>query len=234
PTTRTSIPDLLFTMNVVLLLFNLLPAFPMDGGRVLRALLATRLSYARATQVAATIGQGFAFVFGFICLVNPNWFMLIFVALFVYIGASQEAALAQMKDVSRRFPVSSAMVREFRTLAADATLEEAVDALLATSQHDFPVMDETGNVAGLLTRHDLISALRKHDPALRVGDVMRRDIPTVTTGTRFEDAFRIMQESDCPAVPVLDRMKRLVGLLTPENVTELMMVQSAMPQRRAP
>ena len=124
------------------------------------------------------------------------------------------------------------MVRDFRTLAADATLEEAVDALLATSQHDFPVMDETGNVAGLLTRHDLIAALRKNDPALRVGDVMRRDIPTITTGTRFEDAFRIMQECDCPAVPVLDRMRRLVGLLTPENVTELMMVQSAMPQRR--
>ena len=156
----------------------------------------------------------------------------IFIALFVYIGASQEAALAQMKDVSRRFPVSSAMVREFRTLLADATLEEAVDALLATSQHDFPVVDESGAVAGLLTRHDLISALRKNNPELRVGNVMRRDIPTVTTGTRFEDAFRIMQEFDCPAVPVLDRMKRLVGLLTPENVTELMMVQSAMPQRR--
>jgi predicted transcriptional regulator len=230
PTTQTSIPNLLFTMNVVLLLFNLLPAFPMDGGRVLRALLATRMSYARATQVAATIGQGFAFVFGFLGLFgNP---FLIFIALFVYIGASQEAALAQMKDVSRRFPVSSAMVRDFRTLSKDASLEEAVDALLATSQHDFPVLDETGNVAGLLTRHDLISALRKNDPALRVGDVMRRDIPTVTTGTRFEDAFRIMQETDCPAVPVLDRMKRLVGLLTPENVTELMMVQSAMPQRR--
>ena len=229
-TTQTSIPNLLFTMNVVLLLFNLLPAFPMDGGRVLRALLATRMSYARATQVAATIGQGFAFVFGFLGLFgNP---FLIFIALFVYIGASQEAALAQMKDVSRRFPVSSAMVRDFRTLSEDASLEEAVDALLATSQHDFPVLDETGNVAGLLTRHDLISALRKNDPALRVGDVMRRDIPTVTTGTRFEDAFRIMQETDCPAVPVLDRMKRLVGLLTPENVTELMMIQSAMPQRR--
>src|SRR5947209_8538516 len=154
------------------------------------------------------------------------------IALFVYIGASQEAALAQMKDVSRRFPVSSAMVREFRTLSENATLEEAVDALLATSQHDFPVVDETGSVAGLLTRHDLIAALRKNDPGLRVGDVMRRDIPTVTTGTRFEDAFRIMQECNCPAVPVLDSMKRLVGLLTPENVTELMMVQSAMPQRR--
>src|SRR5260370_41369068 len=99
-----------------------------------------------------------------------------------------------MKDVSRRFPVSSAMVREFRTLAADATLEEAVDALLATSQHDFPVMDETGNVAGLLTRHNLISALRKNDPTLRVGDVMRRNIPTVTTGTLFKVAFRILPE----------------------------------------
>ncbi len=221
----------LLTINIVLVLFNLLPAFPMDGGRVLRALLATRMSYARATQVAATVGQGFAFIFGFLGLFGPNPFLL-FIALFVYIGASQEAALAQMKDVSRRFPVSSAMVREFRTLSENATLEEAVDALLATSQHDFPVVDETGSVAGLLTRHDLIAALRKNDPGLRVGDVMRRDIPTVTTGTRFEDAFRIMQEYNCPAVPVLDRMKRLVGLLTPENVTELMMVHSAMPQRR--
>ena len=220
----------LLTINIILVLFNLLPAFPMDGGRVLRALLATRMSYARATQVAATVGQGFAFIFGFLGLLwNP---FLIFIALFVYIGASQEAALAQMKDVSRRFPVSSAMVREFRTLSENATLEEAVDALLATSQHDFPVVDETGNVAGLLTRHDLIAALRKNDPDLRVGEVMRRDIPTVTTGTRFEDAFRIMQECNCPAVPVLDRMKRLVGLLTPENVAELMMVHSAMPQRR--
>ncbi len=210
----------------------------MDGGRVLRALLATRLSYARATQVAATVGQAFAFFFGIIGLFgvpgiyNPNPF-LIFIAFFVYIGASQEAALAQMRDVSRRFPVSSAMVREFRSLPESATLEEAVDALLATSQHDFPVLDEAGNIAGILTRHDLIASLRRNDPTIRVGDVMRRDIPTVTTGTRFEEAFRIMQECNCPAVPVLDSMKRLVGLLTPENVSELMMVQSALPRRRA-
>jgi CBS domain-containing protein len=228
----------LFQINVLLVLFNLLPAFPMDGGRVLRALLATRLTYARATQVAATVGQAFAFLFGIVGLfgipgvyhANP---FLIFIAFFVYIGASQEAALAQMKDASRRFPVSSAMVREFRTLGEDATLEEAVDALLATSQHDFPVMDGNGSVAGLLTRHDLIAALRKNDPTLRVGHVMRRDIPAVTVGTHFEEAFRIMQECNCPAVPVLDRMKRLVGLLTSENVSELMMVQSAMPWRRA-
>ena len=217
-------------INIWMVLFNLLPAFPMDGGRILRALLATKFDYARATQIAATIGQGFAFLFGFWGLMsNP---FLLFIALFVYIGASQEAALAQMKDVSRRFPVSAAMVREFRTLPDTATLEEVVDALLATSQHDFPVVDSDGNVAGVLTRQDLIGALRKHDPTIRVADVMRRNIPVVTTGTRFEEAFRIMQECNCPAVPVLDGARRLVGLLTPENVTELMMVQSAMPRRR--
>src|SRR5437899_8588469 len=128
----------LLTINIMLVLFNLLPAFPLDRGLVLRALLATRMSYARATQVAATVGQGFAFIFGFIGLLwNP---FLIFIALFVYIGASQEAALAQMKDVSRRFPVSSAMVREFCTLAADATLEDAVYAFVATWQLHFPVV----------------------------------------------------------------------------------------------
>ena len=232
PGVEMRLNDLLLTVNVVLVLFNLLPAFPMDGGRMLRALLATRLSYARATQIAANIGQACAFIFGLLGLMNGNY-MLIFVALFVYIGASQEAALAQMRDVSRRFPVSSAMVREFRTLPVTATLQEAVDALLATSQHDFPIVDESGNVAGILTRHDLIGALRKNDPHILVADVMRRDIPTVTTGTQFEEAFRIMQECNCPAVPVLDGMKRLVGLLTPENVSELMMVQSALPRRRA-
>jgi len=227
----------LFKINIWLLLFNLIPAFPMDGGRVLRALLATRLNYARATQVAATVGQAFAFLFGIVGLFgvpgifDPNPF-LIFIAVFVYIGASQEAALAQMRDVSRRFPVSAAMVREFRTLPDSATLEEAVDALLATSQHDFPVVDSSGQVAGVLTRQDLIAALRKHDATIRVADVMRRNVPVVTTGTRFEEAFRIMQECNCPAVPVTDSRGNLVGLLTPENVSELMMVQSALPNRR--
>ena len=221
----------LMLINVWLVLFNLLPAFPMDGGRVLRALLATRMHYARATQVAATIGQGCAFLFGFWALTQGP-ILLILIAIFIYIGASQEAAVVQMKDVSRGLPVSSAMVREFRTLSADAPIEEAVDALLATSQHDFPVMDRSGAVAGILLRNDLVSALRKHGPSVRVGEVMRRGIPTVTTGTCFTEAFRIMQESNVPALPVLDGSQRLVGLLTPENVTELMMIHSALPGRR--
>lgn len=220
----------LMVINVWLVLFNLLPAFPMDGGRVVRAILATRLNYARATQIAATIGQGCAFIFGFIGLFgNP---ILIFIALFIYIGASQEAAVAQMRDVSRGMPVSSAMIRDFRTLPTTATLHEAVDSLLAGSQSDFPVVDEFGSVAGVLLRHDLIAALRKDDPNIRVADIVHRGVPTVTSGTPFDEAFRIMQESNCPAVPVLDEKRRLVGILTPENVTELMMVHAALPPRR--
>lgn len=232
-TTAVEAPSMLMQLmviNVWLVLFNLLPAFPMDGGRVVRALLATRLNYARATQIAATIGQGCAFIFGFIGLFgNP---LLIFIALFIYIGASQEAALAQMKDVSRGLPVSSAMVRDFRSLPANATVAAAVDALLATSQHDFPVVDERGAVNGVLLRNDIIAALRRDDPNIRASDIMRRGVPTVSTVTPFDEALRIMQESNCPAVPVLDRMQRLVGLLTPENVTELMMIHAATPRRR--
>jgi Zn-dependent protease/CBS domain-containing protein len=228
---RTDMLVQLMQINVMLVLFNLLPAFPMDGGRVLRALLATRMNYARATQIAATIGQGCAFLFGFWALTQGP-ILLILIAIFIYIGASQEAAVAQMKDVSRGLPVSSAMVREFRTLSADAPIEEAVDALLATSQHDFPVVDRAGEVAGILLRNDLVSALRKHGPTVRVGEVMRRGVPTVMTGTCFNEAFRIMQESNVPALPVLDPARRLVGLLTPENVTELMMIHSALPGRK--
>jgi Zn-dependent protease/CBS domain-containing protein len=226
----------LLAVNIWLVLFNLIPAFPMDGGRVLRALLATRIKYVRATQIAASIGQGCAFLFGFVGLFGPAPFgpnpLLILIALFIYIGASQEAALAQMRDISRRLPVSSAMVREFRSLPTSATLEDAADALLATSQHDFPIVDESGAVAGVLTRHDLISALRKNGATASVQDVMRRNIPSVTIGTPFDEAFRIMQQCNCPALPVLDSGRRLVGLLTPENVTELMMIKGVLPRGR--
>ena len=204
----------------------------MDGGRVLRALLATRMSYARATQIAATVGQGFAFVFGFWGLLSNPFF--IFIALFVYIGASQEAALAQMKDVSRRFPVSSAMVREFRTLAADASsARKRWTRCLATSQHDFPVVDETGNVAGLLTRQRSHLGLAQERPHAPCG---RRDAARHSDGHNRHTVRGRLSHHAGVQLPGRardsDRMKRLVGLLTPENVTELMMVQSAMPQRR--
>src|SRR5881396_1042044 len=149
----------LASVNISLVLFNLIPAFPMDGGRVLRSLLAMAMSYSRATQVAAWIGQALAFVFGFVgVFANP---MLIFIAFFIFLGAQQEAAVAQMKDIALNLPVSEAMVTHLLTLPARATLDEAAEALLRTSQHEYPVLDSAGRVLGVLTRDDMITALKR-------------------------------------------------------------------------
>jgi Zn-dependent protease len=218
----------LFAVNVWLVLFNMIPAFPMDGGRVLRAVLAMRMNYARATQVAASIGQGIAFLFFIVGLWwNP---MLLLIAVFIYFGANSEAALAQMKTISKDLRVSAAMMTEFQTLPLHATLHEATEALLRTSQHEFPITDDTGKVHGILTRDEMIAGLRKSGPETPVTQVMRPDIPAVPESMLFDRAYALMQECRCRALPVLDSASRLVGLFTPENVGEMIMVRSALAQ----
>jgi Zn-dependent protease/CBS domain-containing protein len=219
----------LFTVNIWLVLFNMIPAFPMDGGRVLRAVLAMRMNYARATQVAASIGQGIAFIFFIVGLWwNP---LLLLIAVFVYFGASSEVAFAQMRSISKDLRVSSAMVTQFQSLPLEATLHQAVEALLSTSQHEFPITDGLGKVHGILTRDDMIAALRKSGGDTPVREVMRADIPSVPESMLFDRAFAVMQECRCPALSVLDSAGRLVGLFTPENVGEMIMVQSAIGAR---
>jgi Zn-dependent protease len=187
---RAGVLAQLLAANVVLVIFNLIPAFPMDGGRVLRAALAMRMNYVRATQIAASLGQGFAFLFGFIGLfVNP---LLIFIALFVYLGATQEAAVAEMRDVTERLPVSAAMVTEFKALPLDASLADAVEALVRTHQHEFPVVDDEMRVHGILTRDDLIAALTRGGPNQPITAVMRTDLPPISSRAPFEEAFRQM------------------------------------------
>jgi Zn-dependent protease/predicted transcriptional regulator len=216
----------LLSVNVWLVLFNLIPAFPMDGGRVFRALLAMRMSYARATRIAAAAGQAIAFAFAFIGLFyNP---LLIFIALFIYLGASQEAAFAEMKEAARGLPVADVMMTEFRTLPLTATLNDAVEALLRTSQHEFPIVDEQSQTVGLLTRDEMIGALRERGPDTPVSEVMRRDVPIIQASRGFEEAFRFINESQSPAILVTDGAGKVVGMLTAENVGELMMVKSAM------
>ncbi len=213
----------LLSVNLTLVLFNLIPAFPMDGGRVLRALLALRLDYLRATQIAATVGQGLAFVFGIIGLFsNP---MLIFIALFVWIGAQQEASMVQLKSALGGIPVRQVMLTEFKTLRPLDTLQQAVEHILAGPQQDFPVLDEE-RLVGILTRADLLAALSRHSEASRVNAVMRRDFESVHPGDMLDAAFIRLQACGCPVFPVIQD-GRLVGLLTTENVGEFLMIRSA-------
>ncbi len=225
----------LATFNIWMMLFNLIPAFPMDGGRVLRSLLAMILSPARATQIAAWVGQALAFGFALFGILGPNPnFILILIALFIYLGASQEAAMAQLKDITVGLPVSEAMVTQVLSLPAHAKLDEAVEALLHTSQHEFPVLDEDGRVLGILTRDDMFAALKKSGLETPVADVMRRNLPCVRPTDPFDEAFRLMQESSCPVLPVVDHAGRLVGVITTENVGEMMFVRSILPPGAAP
>ena len=214
--------------NVLLAGFNLLPAFPMDGGRALRALLATRMEYTRATQRAALIGQGMAIVFGFLGLQgNP---MLLFIALFVWIGAGQEASLAQMKSSLAGIPVRQAMLTHFRTLTPANTLGDAVDLLLTGSQQDFPVVRE-GRVEGMLTRKDLVAALTRGGRNARVGDHMERTCATAEASEMLESVLARLQGRDCHTVPITER-GALTGLVTMDNVGEFLMVQAAEKKRR--
>ena len=160
--TKVSMIDRLAAVNVFLVLFNMIPAFPMDGGRVLRALLATRLGYVRATEIAAFIGQGFAFALGFLGLFsNP---MLIFIAIFVYLAAAGEAHFVAIRAMSRGVPVSAAMITQYATLTPTADIDDAVQTLIRTSQSEFPVIDGDGKPVGILGRSDLIRALKERGP----------------------------------------------------------------------
>lgn len=209
--------------NVFLAGFNLLPAFPMDGGRALRALLATRMEYTRATQRAAMIGQGMAILFGFIGLQgNP---MLIFIALFVWIGAGQEASVVQMKSALAGIPLRRAMLTHFRTLTPTSTLAEAVELLLTGSQQDFPVIAD-GRIEGMLTRSDLVKALTRSGRNASVGENMKRECPTAQASEMLETVLGRLQGRDCHTIPVLEH-GALIGLVTMDNVGEFLMIQAA-------
>jgi len=224
---QVSMVDRLASVNLFLALFNMIPAFPMDGGRVLRALLAIRLGFARATEVAATVGQWFAFALGFIGLFsNP---LLIFIAIFVYLAAASESQFVAVRSMSRGVPVTAAMMTQLAALAPQEHLEQAIDTLLRTSQSDFPVVDD-GRLVGLLSRNDMIKALKERGPQAVIADVMQRDIPTVSHRGCLDEAFKLLQEKSAPAVGIVDQTGRLAGLITSETIGEMLMVRQAMPQ----
>ncbi len=226
--TQIAMVDRLAAVNLFIALFNMIPAFPMDGGRVLRAALASRLGYVRATEIAASIGQFTAFALGFIGLLyNP---ILIFIAIFVYLAASSEAHMVALRAVSRGVPVSHAMMTQFATLTPDAHVEEAVQTLLATSQGEFPVVDGAGKPVGLLGRADIIKAIKTLGPDARVADAMTVDLPTISHRRSLEDAFKLLQGKQLAAVGITDAAGALVGLVSSETIAEMVMLQNALPR----
>ena len=216
----------LLLVNVLMLVFNLIPAFPMDGGRVLRALLALRLPYLQATKIASVVGQGVALLLGVAWLFYFHHWMLPFVALFVFIAAGEERALVQTRTSLTGLPVRAAMLTDFRSLDAQEPLRRAVEHLMTGSQQDFPVL-EGGLLCGVLTRAGLVAALQRHGLDVPVGEVMSPHPCTADAGEPLEAVVSRMRGRDCAVVPVLEH-GRLVGLVTLDNVGDLLSVRAAL------
>lgn len=207
--------------NLILGLFNLLPALPMDGGRILRSLLARYRPETEATQLAARIGTGMAVLMGLYALITFQIFLL-FIAFFVYLGASQERAMSIGKSVTQGVPVRAAMVSQFQTLEHGQTLRDAASALLASSQQDFPVM-LGGRVIGLLGRSGLLRAMAQDGPDAYISGHMDREFVRIAPDMDLAEAMPLLASAGSAALVM--REDELLGMLTAENLTEYILLR---------
>lgn len=215
--------------NLALVIFNLIPAFPMDGGRVLRALLSMRYDRARATRLAATIGQALAIFIGVIGLMGNPFLLLI--AVFIFLAAGGEAGYTEMQDVTRGLKASDAMISVFQSLPVDADADAAARLLLRTTQGEFPVLDASGRLRGIVTREKLVMALRDGGDTTPVLDFMIRDVPAVLADSPLEPAFHMLQRRQSPVVAVTSADGKLAGYIELQNLGELFLLRSG--QRRS-
>jgi Zn-dependent protease/CBS domain-containing protein len=222
--------DKLFAINVMLVVFNMIPAFPMDGGRVLRAVLALALGQDRATRIAAIVGQLIAGLFIVAGIVWSWNFMLVFIGIFVFLGATQEAAFQSSRSAVAGHTAREAMITRFETLQPQDTLGRAAELLLASHQHDFPVVDAWGRVAGVLPRATLLEALARAGKEAPVLDVMQRDPVSIRSTDDMDTVLQHLQSEPGRPLLVVDEGK-LTGMLTFENLAEFIVISRRSPHR---
>ncbi len=219
----------LMWVNLGLIVFNMLPAFPMDGGRVLRALLASQMSRVRATHIAANVGQVVAIGFGALGVMTGQW-MLLLIAFVIYQGAQAEAAAVELRALFHGVHVGDVMVTRFQTLSADDDLERAIDAASQGSQKDFPVIRENA-ICGVLLHQDVVLALSSGTRSSRVSDLMRQDCLTVSPGESLNRALEKMHETDCNTL-LVTRGHALVGMLSEEHLGQWVRLHASLLDRQ--
>jgi len=216
-------------LNLLLAVFNLLPAFPMDGGRVLRALLASRFGYARGTELASKAGQFAAIVFGFFGIMSGN-FILLLIAVFIFLAASSEAGAAQMREATLGLSTSDLMITDFQCLSLDDPVSAGAEALIRTNQKEFPVVDHEGRLCGGLDRSGIVQAMHEN-PDAPVRQAMNANIPAISPMHNAEELVRHLQSGASMVVACFpDGIP--VGLITWENMLEYLMVRPASRTKR--
>ena len=222
---QSSLLAQLAAANVALVVFNLIPAFPMDGGRVLRALLALNMGHRRATEVAASIGQGLAVVMGLLGLFgNP---MLVLVAIFIFLAASGETTFVRARDLTRHHRAHDAMITRFETLPVTATAADAARLLLQTTQQEFPVIDGADRLRGMVMRDGIVAALARDGDSAPVLTFMLSPIAETSADAPLDQVFHEMQASAGRIVAVIDADGRFDGYITLENIAELVMIRGS-------
>ncbi len=204
-----------YWLNLVLAGFNLIPAFPMDGGRIVRALLATKLGIKRATRIAVTIGKVCAVGFGFFGLINHNM-ILVIIALFIFISASSEAFQVDITETLKKFKVRDILPHDFVTVRSDAPLGKVLELIFHSHQHDFPVVDD-GKLVGFVCGEDIKDALSLHGNTATIESIMRKTFPEVKESDSLIKVQTVLQSSGMRAIPVT-REGNVVGIVTAEDI----------------
>jgi Zn-dependent protease len=224
---ETSFALRLAVANLVLMAFNLLPAFPMDGGRVLRALLAIRLGKSRATRIAAGIGQAFAFLLGFLgFLGNP---MLIFIAFFIFIAAGAEADAAALHDAASALSVGDAMITSMTVLLPSDNIGTTIGKLLHSTDNEFPVTDEHGKALGLVARSDILQIIGPSNDTTPITSIMRPIGARMDETDPLEKALVALETSGASSILVTDKGGHIKGLVTRAAIAQVILIQTAKP-----
>jgi Zn-dependent protease/predicted transcriptional regulator len=208
----------MYWVNPILAIFNMLPAFPMDGGRALRAFLASRIGLMRATRIAVSIGHAFAIVFGLLGLIAPN-ILLILIAFFIYMAASQEGKMVNLKIVLGHYTAKDILSEEYLTISPQSSIAEVLELSFKTSQQDFPVIKDN-KVIGLLTRQNLISAIHQHGKERAVKDVMDHKFISVKINEHLTSLYSKMAANNLKTALVFHR-NELKGVISLEDIARV-------------
>ncbi len=214
----------IYWINLVLAVFNMIPAFPMDGGRVLRAILSYRISYREATAIAVRLGHIFALLFAYVGIVYGHIFLLL-IAAFIYMAASSEGLQVEVREILKRYSIRDILARNFIHISPDAQLSKVLELIFHTHQEDYPVMDEDGHMVGFITRREVVYGVHERGKEAIVRDIMRRNFPAVDVSTRLDQVQKLMQKYGTHAMPV-KRKGEIIGVVTLDDINRVYMMMS--------
>lgn len=213
----------IYWINLVLAAFNIIPAFPMDGGRALRAILAAKVGFKKATAIAVRLGHIFALIFAYIGLVHGHIFLLI-IAVFIYMAASSEGMQVEVQETIKNYRVKDVLSDKFGSVTPETTLAQVLELVFHTHQEDFPVIEDT-KLVGFITRRILIRAVHEREKEVAVSQVMRTDILPVKSSMNLDALQKAMQEHGTSAFPVGEK-GQIVGVVTLDDINRVYIMLS--------